>query len=250
MRQFLIDLYKIQKIDLSIRDDERRQAALPKPLSSQEQQLVALKLQVQQLTAQRDGTVSEARALQVTIDVERDKVRKWESRLDDIRNQREFQALQRETEGQKRATRDAEAKLQELHLAQEELQKKLENLEVQLADDDAVCSSERGRIDKLVAGLAKQISHKRKTRDELVPQVPKSLFRKYDTIRAKRMGMGLSMVTQGCCVGCHMRLPPQLYNTLQRGDDILQCPSCFRIIFWDQMLVDAGLGPQQDVAAE
>ena len=43
------------------------------------------------------------------------------ARLDDIRNQREFQALQRETEGQKRATRDAETKLQELHRTQDEL---------------------------------------------------------------------------------------------------------------------------------
>lgn len=246
MRQVLIDLYQIQKIDLSIREDERQQDALPKPLSGQEQKLAALEAEVKTLTAQRDTTIAEARALQVSIDVERDKVRKWESRLDDIRNQREFQALQRETEGQKRATRDAEAKLQELHLAQEDIERKLENLEVQLADDNATCSTERNRVGKLVSALRERIDSKRKTRDDLVPQVPKALFRKYDAIRAKRMGMGLSMVSQGCCVGCHMRLPPQLYNTLQRGDDILQCPSCFRIIFWEQMLIDAGLAPAQD----
>lgn len=243
MRQFLIDLYKIQKIDLSIREDELKQEALPKPLTAQTAKLSTLEAEVARLTTQRDHVIAEARALQVTVETERDKVRKWEARLDDIRNQREFQALQRETEGQKRATRDSETKLQELHRTQDELQKRLDDLQVQLADDAQACSSERGRIETLMGEIKHAIAKKRETRDALVPQVPKPLFRKYDSIRAKRLGQGLSMVSAGCCVGCNMRLPPQLYNTLQRGDDILQCPSCFRIIFWDQMLVDAGLAP-------
>ena len=246
MRQFLIDLYKIQKIDLSIRDDEQKQQALPKPLTDKEAKLAALKAEVERLTVQRDTTVQEARALQSTIDTERDKVRKWESRLEDIRNQREFQALQRETEGQKRATRDAEAKLQELHRTQQDLQKRLDDLTVQLADDAEACSNERNRVQALISQLDAAIAKKRETRDDLVPQVPKALFRKYDSIRAKRLGMGLSMVSSGCCVGCNMRLPPQLYNTLQRGEDVLQCPSCYRIIFWDQMLIEAGLNPEPD----
>ena len=236
MRQHLIDLYKIQKIDLSIRDDEQQQRDLPKPLGKKEASLHALEAEAQQLAAQIESTVQEARALQSTIEGERDKVRKWEARLDDIRNQREFAALQRETEGQKRATRDNEAKLAELKRTQEELQARLDDLSVRLADDKTACTHEREAMDARLHKIGRIIADKRSARDALVPHVPKALFRKYDTIRAKRMGMGLSKVTQGCCVGCNMRLPPQLYNTLQRGEEVLQCPSCFRIIFWDQML--------------
>ena len=66
--------------------------------------------------------------------------------------------------------------------------------------------------------------------------MPKPLYRRYDQVRARRMGMGLSPVAAGSCTGCNIRLPPQLYNILQRCDSIEECPSCKRIIFWDQIL--------------
>jgi predicted nucleic acid-binding Zn-ribbon protein len=238
VRQFLLDLYQIQKIDLSIRELEQQQQALPVALTQQEQRLATLTAEVAAVTGQRDATIAESRALQSSIEGERDKVRKWEARLNDIRNQREFQALQRETEGQKRATRDSEARLQELHRMQEELEGKLENLQVQLGDDGDACRKERARIDSLVGALNKKIEAQGSRRAELVPKLPNTLFRKYDTIRARRLGLGLSMVSAGCCVGCNMRLPPQLYNILQRGTSVEQCPSCARIIFWEQWLGD------------
>ena len=50
------------------------------------------------------------------------------------------------------------------------------------------------------------------------------------------LGIGLVSVIEGNCQGCNMKLPPQLYNVLQRGNSIEQCPSCLRIIFWDHLL--------------
>jgi predicted nucleic acid-binding Zn-ribbon protein len=32
-----------------------------------------------------------------------------------------------------------------------------------------------------------------------------------------------------------MKLPPQLYNELQRGDSVLTCPMCRRILFWETL---------------
>jgi predicted nucleic acid-binding Zn-ribbon protein len=35
------------------------------------------------------------------------------------------------------------------------------------------------------------------------------------------------------CDGCHMSIPPQLYNELQKSNELITCPSCSRIIYWE-----------------
>jgi predicted nucleic acid-binding Zn-ribbon protein len=236
VRQYLLDLYEIQKIDLSIRDQEKRQESLPARLRDLEQGLAALQTQIHTLTEQRVVVVKEAQALRNTVDEETQKIRKWESRLNDIRNQREYQALSRETEGSKRANRDADEKISQLHAQRDAIDKQLEVLKTQLTAEETACATEKAEVEKASAAVKNELVSDQTRRDTLVPRVPKSIFRKYDAIRARRLGVGLCPVVSGCCTGCNMRLPPQLYNTLQRGDSIEQCPSCHRLIFWDQIL--------------
>ena len=70
----------------------------------------------------------------------------------------------------------------------------------------------------------------------MLPVIPKPLLKRYETIRAKRMGVGLALVVDGSCQGCNMKLPPQLYNILQRANTVEQCPSCSRLMVWDHLI--------------
>ena len=236
MRQYLLDLYEIQKIDLSIREQEKRQEAIPAHLRQLEASIDQLRDQIGKLREQRDGIVKEAKALEGNVQAEVQKIRKWEARLNEIRNQREYLALSREVEGGKRANREAEEKIAELMTSKESLDKQLEGLQSKLADLEVECEAEREKVEKALAELGGTLKGEVARRDALIPRVPKPVFRKYDAIRSKRLGVGLSPVAGGCCTGCNMKLPPQLYNILQRGDSIEQCPSCHRLIFWDQIL--------------
>ena len=75
-------------------------------------------------------------------------------------------------------------------------------------------------------------------RESILPKVPRKLLKRYDMIRQKRLGIGLVLAVEGNCQGCNMRLPPQLFNILQRGDTVEQCPSCQRIVLWEGLLPD------------
>lgn len=236
MRKFLLDLYEIQKIDLSIREQEKRQEAVPARLRELEATVAELSAQTNKLTDERAALVKEAKSLESLVQEEVQKIRKWESRLNDIRNQREYQALNRETEGSKRANREAEEKIAELNKQRDALDQQIEALQDKLAEEEIDCSTERRKVDAAVAAMQGGLAAERARRDALVPGIPKAVFRKYDAIRGRRLGVGLSPVVGGCCTGCNMRMPPQLYNILQRGDTIEQCPSCHRLIFWDQIL--------------
>ena len=236
MRQYLLDLYEIQKIDLSIREQTKRQEALPARLNELEARVQDLTAKITSLSDQRGIAAKEAQNLRTLVESETQKIRKWDARLADIRNQREYQALSREIEGSKRANRDAEEKIGQTMGSRDALDKQIEELKVQLAEAETARNAERDTVGVQVDSMKATLSDEIKRRDVLIPRVPKALFRKYDAIRERRMGVGLAPVVAGCCQGCNMRLPPQLYNILQRGDTVEQCPSCHRVIFWDQIL--------------
>ena len=63
------------------------------------------------------------------------------------------------------------------------------------------------------------------------------VLKKYSAIRMRR-GLALVPVKNGTCQGCNMNIPPQLFNTLQRGNSIEVCGNCNRIIYWDKLMED------------
>ncbi len=236
MRQYLCDLYEIQKIDLAIREVEKRQEAIPAKLNTMLSALAVLKTQVAELITRRDSTLTEIKNLEALVQAETHKLRKWDARLAEIKNQREFLALSREIDGAKKANKDAEDKMAELKTLRDAIQKELETLQDTLAEQEIDAGAEEVRVQQELASVANSTSDDQAKRAALLPKIPKHVLKKYETIRAKKLGMGLAPVTNGCCTACNMRLPPQLYNILQRAESMEQCPSCHRLVFWDQVL--------------
>jgi hypothetical protein len=82
-----------------------------------------------------------------------------------------------------------------------------------------------------------QIATLRTERDKLASEVKPDVLKRYATIRIRR-GLAVVIVRNGTCQGCNMNIPPQLYNVLQRGQTIETCPSCRRIIYWEDLMKD------------
>ena len=55
-----------------------------------------------------------------------------------------------------------------------------------------------------------------------------------DDVKKKVRGMPVVPAKQATCMGCHMNIPAQLYNELQRFDALRFCPHCHRIIYWEE----------------
>ena len=72
-------------------------------------------------------------------------------------------------------------------------------------------------------------------RIDLQRDVPDELLVRYERIKKRNKGVGVTSVWKAVCNGCHMNIPPQLYNELQRSDDLLSCPNCNRIMYFQDM---------------
>jgi predicted nucleic acid-binding Zn-ribbon protein len=70
---------------------------------------------------------------------------------------------------------------------------------------------------------------------EVRGKIPADLLKKYDVIKEKRTGQAVVSVWKEICAGCHMNIPPQMYNELQRYEKVVTCPNCNRIIYWEDL---------------
>jgi hypothetical protein len=51
-------------------------------------------------------------------------------------------------------------------------------------------------------------------------------------IFSRRGGLAVVEIRGGTCQGCHMNIPPQLFNLIQRNEQVIPCPNCQRILHW------------------
>ena len=67
--------------------------------------------------------------------------------------------------------------------------------------------------------------------EKVSAEIEPELMKTYITIRENR-GTAVAGVNDAVCQGCHLNIPPQMYNELQRCDSLKFCPHCQRIIYW------------------
>jgi predicted nucleic acid-binding Zn-ribbon protein len=84
-----------------------------------------------------------------------------------------------------------------------------------------------------VEDLKISISKHRLDRDQMAHGIERALLQRYEMIFSRRGGVAVAEAKGGTCQGCRMRLPPQLYNELQRHEQIHYCPNCQRILYWE-----------------
>jgi predicted nucleic acid-binding Zn-ribbon protein len=76
----------------------------------------------------------------------------------------------------------------------------------------------------------KELLELNQKRNEIVSRVDSTLLKQYEFLKERLRGVAVAKVKDATCLGCHMHIPPQLFNELHRGDRIITCPSCLRIL--------------------
>lgn len=227
--QHLID---VQRIDAKVAVLERERAVYPKKLAELTAKLEHTNKGMTQLETSVSDKERERRTLEGTLQLDVVKLKKWEARLVDIRNQREYLALSREVDGQRKQNTETQEKLLTLAIETEAQKKQLETTRDGFAEQDVDLQTEREAIEKKLAELDAQIAEHNKERAEFLHDVPAPLLKRYDTIRQKRAGIALAPAEKGRCTMCNIGLPPQLYNIIIRGDTIETCQNCNRLLYY------------------
>lgn len=234
MLKALVNLIEIQRIDTKITNLDKEQATHRHKIDSLQKQCEQTKEQLNSTKDSLQTKIHAQRDMDMNLQLEIVKLHKWESRLNEIKQQRDYLALSREIETQKRANTEAEERLLTLSLDVEELQKRMHDLTAKQEEQAAAMQLVNESVSGRAKQLAEQIELLTRERAEFLSEIPVALLKRYDLVRAKRMGIALAAAANGRCGACNMGLLPQLYNIIQRGDSVESCPSCLRILYFQE----------------
>ncbi len=87
-------------------------------------------------------------------------------------------------------------------------------------------------LEERMAAAQKKLDSLGRKRKKACKVVPPPILGRYEFIRERMQNPVIVSVTEGVCHGCNIMIPPQIYNDLQRGQQILSCPNCQRLIHW------------------
>lgn len=181
---------------------------------------------LRQMEKVRNELVSEARQTGVQMEHSREK-------LSRSRTEREVNAAQREVEELRKLFRDRETEIQKLNALIDQAHEDATSTRSQHESLASEIGSSAGAVRSRVTVLEQQVAANTAARMDVAKALPAPLFRKYETIRARR-GNAVCHTTEGTCSVCHMQLAPMFFQVLRREHKLDQCPHCNRILYYKE----------------
>lgn len=231
LREKLKALEELQAVDLEIGEVRGELDAIPGRREEVEAGVLEVRRAYDDERARIESNERERRQLESLLAMERDKVKKWEGRLGEIKTPREYAALSREIDIAKKTNETQSEQLKELASQASDLHKALEAKEEALAEREEqakAATSELKAREKAANDRMKALDARRA---DAAKRVEPALLGKYENIKRRRAGVAVAAVEGATCCGCHRHIPPQLSIVLQRANSIEICPNCNRIIY-------------------
>jgi predicted nucleic acid-binding Zn-ribbon protein len=239
VRETLIALVKLQKIDTQALEIEQSALRIPDQIQSLEETLEKQRLELGRMNAEAETQRTEQTELEGHVSEESAKHQKWKRRLNDIKSPREYQALSRELEMGERQVHDMEDKLLELTQDLENKQKAIDEKVKALREEEMSARTQIHALRRSEADFKQRVEEASSGREQIAAGMPSRIVKKYEQLRKSRSGIAVAEVVGGTCTGCQMKVRPQLVITLMRGDSFEFCPSCKRFMVHETIAKEA-----------
>ncbi|BDD89251.1 zinc ribbon domain-containing protein [Desulfofustis limnaeus] len=231
MNEIIEQLVELQEIDLKIdqidNDIKAEQEELDQRIAELEQR--------QNRIGEQEARITELEKERRTLEDEMtDKiahVKERQSKMMQVQTSREQTALLKEIEDAKKNAKENEDKIVAIMEEVERLNASMTEEKNLLKAEKELLTEAREKVSGAIDDLNKGKKTKLNRREKQAEAINGSMIRKYELLRSRRSGLAIVNVLQGVCQGCFMNLPPQQFNRLLRGDQILECPSCQRLLY-------------------
>jgi len=225
-------LLKLQDLDLRIEALKTREAEIPKQKSKFDIHRKRLAAELSEREKRCTALVLEQRECEKDIAEKQAQIEKYDKQLFAIKKNEEYQALLHEIEMIKKQVSLKEERIiaimMELDDAKARLEEDKKRIDGELKDIQRQCAE----IDEELGVAVRERESLEAQRAPLVKAVDPSLLARYQRIRAsKKTGPAVVPLNGEACTGCHMHVPPQVYNELLAGDKLHACAHCGRMLY-------------------
>ena len=238
----LKNLYDLQVIDTNLDEIEVLKGELPVEVSDLEDEIAGLETRIGRLQANVDDIEGQVTRLDGVMKDAETAIERYKRQMDEVKNNREYEALQKEIELQSLDIQLSEKRQGELRVSLETKQSTLAAAKERLEERQGDLERKKVELEKIVAKTEKEERKLQKLSNAARKHIEERLLKAYDTIRnTYRNGLAVVGVERNACGGCFNQVPPQTRLEIGLHKKIIACEHCGRILV-DEELTGAAAG--------
>ncbi|MDB4999414.1 MAG: hypothetical protein JWR76_491 [Mucilaginibacter sp.] len=239
IEQKLKALYDLQLIHTKIDKIRQVRGELPMEVADLEDDVAGLETRIQKIKNELDDLEDEIVTRKNLIKEAQANTKKYETQLNEVKNNREYDAISKEIEIQGLDIQVSEKKIREFGF---EIASKTSIYEKALADLEA----RRSDLDAKKEELGTITAETEKEESELIAQAEKAtsgiderLLIAYNRLRDNaKNGLAVVTIQRDSCSGCFNQIPPQRQSDIRQRKKIIVCEHCGRILVDEQMALE------------
>lgn len=227
-------LVELQKVDDEIHDMRLSLENAPRELEDLQQRFIQADEKRNRILDKLSHLQEQKKRLSIEIDDDSARIKKSKNKMTQVSNQREYQAMVREMDHMEKSNRTREEERLTLLDELQTQNKALEEMDVEHGSIKKELDDRTANLQATQEAARDRLAVLNKQRVQFSAGIPKPIFQRYEFIRERLEHPVIVSVRQGICTGCHIAIPPQDFIELQTGRQILSCPNCQRLIFWNE----------------
>lgn len=224
---------RLQEIDNRLVDLTREITALPKHIAEIEKKLISHERKLEADRAALAANQKERKQCEGDIQMQEQKISKLKDQMLQAKTNEQYRAFQNEIDFCGNEIRRFEDRILELMTQSEPLDKNVKAAEGALKTERTHVEGEKQQARERTAIDQKAADDLHKERAAIVAQVTPATYQLYERVRKARRGIGVAEAVDGRCSACQMALRPQFSQELKRGDKVMTCESCQRILYYN-----------------
>ena len=231
VQEKLTSLVTLQKIDSKLDELKVLKGELPMEVADLEDEIQGLHARQTRIEEEINGMTEFIEQKKEAIKESGALVKKYEKQSGNVKNNREFEAINKEMEMQQ-----LEVKLAEKHIkdATDEISEKavlLEKAKKTIGAKEGILNTKKEELEKIIASTEKEEKQFNKLSSDAREKVEERLLNSYDRIRKNyRNGLAVVPVERDACGGCFNAIPPQRQSEIKQRKKIIVCENCGRIL--------------------
>lgn len=225
----LIDLQitdtNIRRLKTAIETADQRRASL-------EQEFETHASSIREIQGRRDKARAEHADFENSIAENKVHLERANRNLKHSQNQKEYETSMREADSFQKQIAAFETQTVEKMTEIEEVEKILEERAEEINTLDAKRAAALKDFDKEITLYRKELETETAKRQEVFVTLPANLAAAYNRLTSRsRDGIAVAAVKNGACSACFMALRPQMQAEVRKGNAILTCENCTRILY-------------------
>lgn len=227
-------LLELQTCDNQVTGILRKKAEAPLRIKGLRGDLEEIDRQNKEAQDKLEAIKKERRGFESEVQELVGRIEKSSIKLSNVKSNKEYTAALKEIEDLKAMQFSLEDKILKYMEDTENLEKDLQSRKKKRQEAAAEAEKMTIVMQEEIKELDKQLEALQQQRPHLIEGVEKSLLKTYSLLMERKGGQAVAAVVRGVCQACHIGLPPQDFNNLLKGDAILTCPHCNRLIYWGE----------------